>query len=232
MSFRHGSGKTRAVPVSVPVLRWAVLLTLVLYTFGLVGIAATGARGDELPYAPPSFYVEPEPEGKPCPAAPTPLAEPPPPSEGEEPAPEVDPVLVELRALRIEAVETCEAQTASARELQKRFWWAVAEIEPLSGISETTNERLVSLIDGQCGNPCSTYAEGGHVAVTGTEGDPVQVVGDFTGGGGIGEPEMTELVSSIDAGAEASQGGLYMIAGLIVAFFIGAALTRTVDRGT
>jgi len=218
------------VPVSA--LRRAVLLTLVLYVSGLAVIATTGARADEPPYAPPSFFTEPEPEGKLCPAAPEPLAEPLPPGEGEEPAPEVDPLLRELRSQRIEATEICEAQTASAREVQRRLWWAVAEIRPDSGLLETVNEHLVGLIDGQCGNPCPTYAEGGHVDVTGLEGNPVEVTGDFAGGGGMTEGQMLELVGSIDASGEASQGALYFLAGLVVSLFLGYCFWRTVLNGS
>lgn len=227
MGFRHGSGQTRAVPVSASVLRWSVLLALVLYAVGLAGIVNTGARADEPSYAPPSVFAEPEPEGKSCPTAPEPLAEPPPPAEGEEepegePPAEVDPVVRELRSQRIEAVESCEAQIGSSRELQRRLWWSAAELNRQTAAAETANEHLVELLDGSCGNPCAVLSEGGHVEVTGLEG----------GVGGIGESEMTELVSAIDAGAEASQVGLYLIAGLVISCFIGYCFWRTVQSGT
>jgi hypothetical protein len=60
----------------------------------------------------------------------------------------------------------------------------------------------------------------GTVKVASLEGEPVVKM------------SAGELVDSVDAAGEASQAGLYLIAGLLAGLFVAACLWKVVDRGT
>lgn len=134
--------------------------------------------------------------------------------------------------------QSCRAQADRQDELIRRTWWVVTQLlgehaeavgagEWLSQIAasgELRNEHLQAVKMALQEGTLNTQLVGVDAE------NPLPVSGL---GGGEGSPEETaELVAAIDASGEASSVALWMIGGLIVALFIGAALARTVDRGT
>jgi hypothetical protein len=134
--------------------------------------------------------------------------------------------------------QSCRAQTDRQDELIRRTWWVVTQLlgehaeavgagEWLSQIAasgELRNEHLQAMKVALQEGPLPTQLVGVDAE------NPLPVSGLS---GGEGSPEETaELVASIDAAGEGTIAAVYIVAGLIAALFIGAALARTVDRGT
>jgi hypothetical protein len=117
--------------------------------------------------------------------------------------------LKELRDQRIETAKLCQAVSDRLDVANVRQAWLVLEAAAGREQRSLTNSQLAEMVESSCGVPC-----------------PVQVASDEPG-----EATGGELVSSVDAGAEASQVALYILIGLLVALPVGALIWRTVDRG-
>jgi len=200
---------------------------------GLVVAAAllvvpVAATADPVPYVPPTAFEEPSLAELPtCPVAPESLIPPeeePPPEE--ELAPEPDPVLVELRELRIDQASFCKAVAARQDEVLRRVWWLVEELNDRGLQTARAVELLTTLNDNSCGNPCATYLEGGSKEALVTpaivEKQTLDLVTAFEEGG-VGsvtpadlEFQTAQLTSSTDAAGEASKAGLWFIAAVIL----------------
>jgi hypothetical protein len=178
-------------------------------------LARQAVAAEPVTYAPPAEApLEPAaPEGQPsCPA---PELEP---FEGEDVA------AGEVRLLRGELAEACAALSARLDRLRERSFWSVAEAaldrgrdEAAQASLDQANERLADLAESPCDKPCPVEVEGSA---------PVEVQD------AAGQQYSDELVSAVDASGEASKGGLYMLIGVVVAFFVGLMLAKVVDRGT
>jgi len=206
--------------------------------------AAGSARADEpTAYAPPlDRALEPElPEMAQCSTAAVPAI------EEEEAEGEVEPIAPELRELghlRLEQQEACKAQTDRLDRIVERLWWVTAQTLALDrfdpAIAETNewlehaadrdvkrNEDLQVIRDSLSEPDISALRAvflGGY-----DDNKPIPV----SGLGGEGDPaESAQLVSSIESAGEATQMGLYLLAGLMVGFFMGYLIWRTVNSGT
>lgn len=133
--------------------------------------------------------------------------------------------------------QSCRAQADRQDELIRRSWWIVTQLlgehaeavgagEWLSQIAASDglrNEHLQAIKTVLQEGTLNTHLVGVDAE------NPLPV----SGLGGEGSPEETsELVAAIDASGEANSAALWMLGGLIVALFIGVALSRTVERGT
>jgi hypothetical protein len=169
--------------------------------------------------------------------------------EEEKAEGEVEPISPELRELahmRQEAQQSCRAQTDRLDQVIERLWWVTSQElaldHPDAGIAEadewlkqaaardeTTQEdvhQLRGLFEDAFTDTGSHTLR--HVLLGSEESLAVPVSGGGEGGGKGTE----ELVSSIDAAGEASQAGLYLIAGLLAGLFVAGCLWKVVDRGT
>lgn len=113
--------------------------------------------------------------------------------------------LIELRSGRIDAIRICRALAQREDLVARRLWWAVVEAAEGRGQRTVANERLATLLAEGCEGPC-----------------PVTVA--------AAEGETAELVSSIDAGAEATRIALYLIAGLGVGAVLFVGIREVVNR--
>lgn len=193
--------------------RGALGTFVVLVVFAIIGGTA---HAEPVPYSPPDGTVSDPalPEGlASCPAAPA--------AYGGE-----DPIAAELRSLRIEQAESCEA-TAARQVLQlHRTFWLAAELVGAGEQRALTNEkltfgneRLEGLLNQNCSNPCSVYFEG--------QSKPVNV--EASGGTLAVEDTGSEaIVSSVDATGEALRGALWFLAGLLASGLVAYAIYRQV----
>lgn len=134
--------------------------------------------------------------------------------------------------------QSCRAQADREDELIRRTWWVVTQLlgehaeavgagewlGQIAASGDVRNEHLQAVK--------AALQEGTlKTEIAGVDAENPLPVSGVDGGGGSPE-ETAELVAAIDASGEANSAGLYLVAGLLVALFIGAALSRTVDRGT
>lgn len=155
-----------------------------------------------------------------------------------EPLESEDPAAVQTYELRRDQRAVCVATVERLDQVATRQWWIVSQLlgeqaeaklirehlERAEGNDLDRNEVLREVNNAFTSGPLKTE-------LTGIDAEnPLPVSGL---GGGEGSPEETaELVAAIDASGEGNMTALYLLAGLMVALFIGAALSRTVDRGT
>lgn len=153
-----------------------------------------------------------------------------------EPLESEDASAQQVYELRREQRTACVAQVERLDQVVARQWWIVSQLlgqqtlakegreysERAELSSEERNELLHELNSAFTPGPLKAELAGVDAE------NPLPVSG--TDGGG--EAETAELVAAIDASGEASKGSLYLIAGLLVALFMGTALTRLADRGT
>jgi hypothetical protein len=166
-------------------------------------VAPGAAAADPVPFkAPEDQVTEPPPATPPasCSPAPEALADP-----GPEDPP-VDPVVAEIRRLRIESVEGCRAASDRADEVRGRLWWVVAELVEANAAAIAANGKLQQLVEApDCGDPCRVHITDETVP---TEEASSTVYSD-------------EIVSAIDSSGEASKAGLWFLAGLAVMAILG-----------
>ncbi len=166
------------------------------------------------------------------------------------PTPEVDEVYEaeddlaarQVALLRQELVaaigQSCRAQADRQDELIRRSWWIVTQLLGEHAEAVGAGEWLAQIAVGDEARNADLQAvkavleEGVLKAqLVGVDAENPLPVSGLDGGEGSPE-ETAELVAAIDAAGEGTSIGLYLVAGLIVSLFIGAALSRTVDRGT
>jgi hypothetical protein len=195
------------------ILRGVFTAGCCLFFLGLA-TGAVVAKADGPPYSPPlDLAVEPlSPENQAnCP------------SDELEPFEGEDAAAGEIRLLRAEAIQSCAAVTDRLDRLRERLWWTVAESLAASQQRHITNEKLTSLLDQDCSNPCSVYIEG--------QAKPVEI--EAGGSLPVDDGGSSEaIVSAVDASGEAGKVALWFIAGLLVAGVVAYIMIRTVDRGT
>jgi len=180
-----------------------------------LGLAFGAARAlaDPPPvYSPPAEIASepPAPEGQPtCPVLELE------PFEGEDMA------AGEVRSLRGESAEGCAALSDRLDRLRERVWWAVLELASAAKQRALTNEKLDLVLEAMeeptCPEPCPVLIE--------AEG-PIEVQDAAS------KQYSDKLVSAVDASGEATSGALWWLGGIVVAFFVGLMLAKTVDRGT
>ncbi|HEX3173978.1 MAG TPA: hypothetical protein VHQ43_07155 [Solirubrobacterales bacterium] len=187
------------------------LLSLACYVLVAAGVFVGQALADEpSPYVAPSeLALEPElSELAACPSAEVPIVV-------EEEAEAVPPDLRELGHLRIEQQQACRAQSDRLDRVVERLWWIVAEQLRLHAQGVVTNEKLEAVL-GSLEVPLSTEVKG----FTSLEPLPVHETQQLA----VTEP----IAESVDASGEALKGGVYFVAGVIVAAFVCYVLYRQV----
>jgi hypothetical protein len=223
--------RTRVTPGFARGAFWASL-----FTCCCLALAFTAARAaaEPVPYAPPEgVNTEPEPPAEPaeCPTSPAPIAPPSEEEEAEEGFEAPDPVLAELRDLRVDLATTCAAGLERQERQLSRQWWQVAEAVGASVQREESFEQLVDLVAkaeggnsklnellerSDCGDPCRVLIEEGETPLL------------------VSQPESAasseDLVASVDASGEAMRSGIYLVAGILAGLIIALMLWQTWRR--
>jgi hypothetical protein len=176
------------------------LLSLVLLS--ALHLASSFAQAD--PYTPPAgVATEPSLEAlADCPSGP---AEP---YEGEDAA------AGETRLLRSELVEVCEALAIRSDEAAHRLWWLVAEALEAHDQRALTNTLLTELRD-ELEPPV-----GVHIASVAGGALPIEDAAS--------QEYSDNLVSAVNASGEAAKGGLWFLAGCLVACLVSYVIYRQV----
>jgi hypothetical protein len=187
---------------------WLVLLLAFgVFAFSGAGLLAESSWADEPPAAPykvpEAVYTEPVVDPEPADCPEAPGVL----EDGESVEEQYSVEAHELRFQRIATARMCEALADRSDVVSERLWWAVVELAEGRGQRAITNAKLTELLGEGCADPC-----------------PVTFVSD--------DGQTAELAAAIDASGEGNMTALYLIAGLVVALFVGNALMRTVDRGT
>ncbi len=186
----------------------ALLLVGFPVVVAVLAFWAASARAAEPSYVPPEPGVS-EPalsEALPsCPTAPAVY-------EGE------DATVAELRSLRREAVQSCEAQVARQEQFLHRLWWVVAEAVSAHAQRVVTNEKLTAVVEAL--KPLGASL-------------PVEVQGVSSSSPlPVHETEQSAvtvpLIQSATNSDELLGIGLWTIAGLMVGLFIGYVIYRQV----
>jgi len=173
---------------------WALLFTCCL---GLA-FAAAFASAEPVPYEPPGeVVIEPE-----LPESVTACPEGPGVYEGE------DPVVAELRSLRIAQAEFCAAVVSRQREQLRRTFWALAEAVDAADQRVLANTLLSESRD-RLEAPVPVEVE------QWSEADPLVTQ----------DADTEDLVASVDASGESIRSALWFLIGLL-AMLGGSALYR------
>lgn len=128
---------------------------------------------------------------------------------------EAEPVVAELRRLRIEAVATCEAVLQRLDLSRHRLWWIVAEALEAGSQRSLGNEKLTALVE--------ALAVPREVTLAGVGAESPLPVRDALATAGSGD-----VTEAVNASGEASTSVAWYIAGLIVACFLGYVIYRQV----
>jgi hypothetical protein len=179
---------------------------------GLMVYAAQGLADEPTAYAPPSeVWFEPSPEGLPfCESAPDPL--------------EDESVAAEVRSLRSDIAADCSALSFRLDEVKERLWWVTVELAEAGPQRALGNEKLSALVEGLEALNGSVGASGGLPVsvegVTSLKPLPVHETRQFA--------VSTPIAESVNASGEALKGGVYFLAGLVVAAFVSYVFYRQV----
>ncbi len=164
--------------------------------------------------------------------------------EGVEEAYEAEDDLAarQVTLFRGEFQKACRAQTERLDQVIERLWWVTAQTLALDradpGLVET-NEWLERLAEQNEPRAADLHLIREALTDVGSSTLRSLLVGaedekplPVSGGGEGGGEGTKEVVASIDAAGEASQAGLYVIAGLLAGLFLAACLWKVVDRAT
>ncbi len=183
---------------------------------------ATSSAGEPSPYAPDeSEYVEPAPlaERPVCPVPPEPAAE------------GADVAVVEQRAARIEADESCAVYADRLEGLSRRLWWIVSEQvrQHVQGVAVLEREAEADTLLARLEPIAASLAGKLETEVVAYSGGTLPVH-DAAGAAAAGETTagQAELSEAIDAGAEATRGALWYLIGAAVGCFVGYVFYRQV----
>lgn len=164
-------------------------------------------------------YVPPEP-GVSEPALPESLTScpvPPEPAEGGEQA------AVEVRALRIDLAESCEALSRRLVLSLERSWWIVAEaVKAGKG-----QQKIVELLEAESSAVAGTLA----VNVAGPNPLPVEVAGTAESLP-VGTVEDPKAYEHIDAIGEATRNPLWMMIGIFFCSLVIVGIWKAWDRAS
>ena len=190
------SAARRAVPAAV------VLVVLAL--------PALSSAAD---YEPPGIgSTQPEPSGLLCPEAPEA-------SESE------DPVVVELRALRIDQAEACAAQLARLDELRARGWWAVSELH--QGTELAASEATATAAQELLAEVRTDLEHENGLLVRLAQLPPLSEGSESIGSVTVSEaPTDGEVLTAVNEGTDTSNQNLWALAGLFCGFGLLMVLWR------
>lgn len=197
------------------VFRWGVvwprLLLLSLVLLSALHLAASFAQAD--PYVPPSGIAsEPDlPAFGSCPAG------------GYGSYSGSDDAATELRALREELATMCAALADRQDEAAHRLWWVVAE-QLAAADQRTTGNGLLNDVKAALDSPV-------QVAVSGPDPLPVEDTAGAQYSDAVAkavDASGTASVKAVDASGEAAKGGLWFLAGCLVACLVSYVIYRQV----
>jgi hypothetical protein len=212
------------------VLSWLIVICCV---FSMAFVAGRCLAAE------PALYVPDEAEVlEPAPSPERPVCPEPPESAAEG----ADASVLEQRAARIEADESCRVYADRLDTLSQRLWWIVSEqlrqhqqgermVEGIEG-DESATHAIYPLIDQL--DEIVAPGTGLGVKIVGQENGPIETRSAAGGEtesveGAEGVEEATEGVeASIDAGAEATRSALWYLIGLAAGAFVGYVFYRQV----
>lgn len=192
-------------------VRGAGLVVLALLIF-CCAFSSLGGSASASPYVPPELsggVIEPPLGAGECPAAPEAY-------EGE------DAVVAELRALRVEQVQSCAALLGSEVELVHRLWWVVAQqIEAEVGAVQLDKDLLAQLAPLEAAKTPGVQ----EVQVKGPSPLPVEDA-EAIAVSTSGEGATGQLVAATEANGNVSHSDLWFLIGAVVVLVSAFAFYR------